>query len=207
MARGHTYSTEQLAWLRAYSDKTRSQLTELFNRRWGTRLSVSAIKGTCLRHGIKTGRTGRFVKGGPYIDGSGSKRGSPTSFKPGHLPHNHNPIGHVRISKDGYQQVKLTDTRNHRRDYHFIHRLVWQHYHGDIPPGHIIVFRDGDKWNFNIDNLELISRAVHAVRCKMGYYNYPPELKPQLDALVTIKQTLARRKRDEAPQPHQARPA
>ncbi len=201
MARGHQYTPAQIGWLRAHGHLTRAKLTELFNRHWGTSLSASAIKGTCLRFGIKTGRTGQFVKGGPYIDSSGAKGPNPTSFKPGHLPHNHNPIGHVRTSKDGYMSVKLTDTRNHRRDYHFIHRLVWEHFHGPIPAGHIVIFRDGDRLNFDIENLELISRAQHAVRCKISYYHYPPELREPLDAIVSMKQTIARRKRNEAPNP------
>lgn len=198
MAHGHQYDIAQIAWLKVRGHIPRHKLAEMFNAYWGTNLSASAIKGTCQRHNIKTGRSGKFVKGQPKVQGSGCKAANVTTFKKGQLPHNHNPIGHVRYcTKNGYMSAKITDTRVTRRDYQQVHRLVWEHYHGPIPSGHIVIFLNGDIYDFRIENLEMISRSIHAVRCKMGYYSYPPELRPELDALVTMKQTLARRTRNE----------
>lgn len=42
-----------------------------------------------------------------------------------------------------------------------IHRLQWLKYHGDIPKGYVIHHKDGNKLNWNIDNLELLSRSEH----------------------------------------------
>lgn len=200
MSHGHQYTDEQIAWLKVRGHTPRARLAEMFNLHWGTRLSASAIKGTCQRHGIKAGSDGRFVKGQPRVPGSGCKSANITTFQKGHSPHNRRPIGHVSYcTKSGYMSVKMTDTRVTRKDYVALNRLVWEHYHGPIPPSYIVIFRNGDIYDFRIENLELVSRAVHAVRSKMSYYQYPPELRPKLDALITMKQTLARRKRDAEP--------
>lgn len=194
MSNGHQYTVQQLAWLKVREHLPRRQLTDMFNLHWSVSVSASAIKGVCQRHGMKTGRTGRFVEGDPRIIGSGAKVANSTSFKKGQLPHNHNPIGHVRYcKKDGYMEVKLTDTRVTRNDYKAVHRITYEHYFGPIPPNHIVIFRDGDIYNFKIENLELVSRSIHATRCRMGYYSYPQELRPQLDAIIELRRSMSKR--------------
>lgn len=42
-----------------------------------------------------------------------------------------------------------------------IHRLEWEKHNGPIPNGFIIHHKDGNKLNWNIDNLEMLSRAEH----------------------------------------------
>lgn len=195
----HSYTTEQIAWMKVRPNLTRKELAHAFNATWGTNLSDDAIKGACLRFGIKTGRSGRFKKGqSSWNTGKKGVNGtSSTVFKKGQIPHNHNPIGHVRYcKKDGYMEVKLTDTRVTRNDYRAVHREVYKHYNGSIPKGHIISFRDGDIYNLSIDNLELVSRSLHAVRCKLGYYSYPQELRPELDAMIELRRTISKRRKE-----------
>lgn len=180
---------------------TRKQLAHAFNATWGTNISDDGIKGACYRFGIKTGRSGKFKEGHSSwnIGKKGVSGASGTTFKKGQLPHNHNPIGHVRYRKgDGYMEVKLDDTRVTRDDYKAVHRITYEHYHGPIPPHHIISFRDGDIYNFKIENLELVSRALHATRCKLNYYSYPIEMKTQLDAIIELSRALAKRSKSES---------
>lgn len=82
-----------------------------------------------------------------------------TMFQPGHRPHTWMPIGSDRTSKEGYLQRKTADTGCTRRDYALIHHLVWRMHGHHIPAGHALVFRDGNKRNFDIHNLELVTRA------------------------------------------------
>lgn len=42
-----------------------------------------------------------------------------------------------------------------------IHRLNWENHYGSIPNGYIIHHKDGNKLNWDIDNLELLSRCEH----------------------------------------------
>ena len=38
-----------------------------------------------------------------------------------------------------------------------VHHWVWQHFNGPVPRGSYIKFKDGDRWNWRIENLELIT--------------------------------------------------
>lgn len=42
-----------------------------------------------------------------------------------------------------------------------IHRIEWIKHYGEIPDGFVIHHKDEDKTNWNIENLELISRSDH----------------------------------------------
>lgn len=124
------------------------------------------------------GQAHRFVtglvpwnKGKPFAAGG---RSVETQFKPGSRPRNWQPVGHERITKEGYLQRKMADTGVTRRDYVNVHWLVWRAAGRDIPPGHAIVFRDGNTRNFDLDNLELITRAE--LMRRNSYHNYGVEI-------------------------------
>jgi len=80
-------------------------------------------------------------------------------FKKGNIPHNTNEIGHQRITKDGYIEIKVSDNIESKYNYKLKHRLIWEEHHGEIPKNHQVRFIDGDKTNFNIENLKLLSLA------------------------------------------------
>ncbi len=54
-----------------------------------------------------------------------------------------------------YPAIFVNGTSKH------VHRLVWEQHHGKIPKGYIIHHKDENKLNWNIDNLEMISRKEH----------------------------------------------
>jgi hypothetical protein len=37
--------------------------------------------------------------------------------------------------------------------------IEWERLNGELPPGHALYFKDGNRLNTAVDNLELISRA------------------------------------------------
>lgn len=54
------------------------------------------------------------------------------------------------------------------------HRLIWEKHHGrPVPDGYLITFLDGDKMNFDIENLALISKEEQAIlnRKNLRYEN------------------------------------
>ncbi len=63
MSHGHDYSESQIDFLRANRTLGRKELTQAFNQAFLLNLSEMAIKGTCSRNKIYTGRDGRFPKG------------------------------------------------------------------------------------------------------------------------------------------------
>lgn len=87
-------------------------------------------------------------------------RARETQFKPGHRPANWKPIGHERINRDGYLERKVRDgSKPSTNNYEPVHKLLWREHHGEIPRGHKVVFRNGDKSDLRIENLELITDA------------------------------------------------
>lgn len=111
-------------------------------------------------------------KGVSYVAGG---RSAETRFKPGRKPHTWKPIGHERISQDGYLQRKMTDTGHTIRDYVSVHHLLWSEHNGPVPANHAIVFKDGNRHNLCIENLECVSRAELMKR--NSYHNkYPKEI-------------------------------
>ena len=77
-----------------------------------------------------------------------------TQFKKGMVPHNTAPLGFERTTKDGYVEVKFKED-NHKTNFKLKHRLIYESCFGPIPEGCIVVFADGDKMNFEPDNLKL----------------------------------------------------
>lgn len=137
-------------------------------------------------------------KGKPHPS---SGRAVDTQFKPGQKPHTWHPVGHERISADGYHQVKMSDTGITRRDYLNINHLVWFYAgRGDIPPGHALIFKDGNKLNAALDNLELVTRAELMRRNTVHRYGQAVAQIAQLRGAIT-RQINRRTHHPETPAP------
>lgn len=135
----------------------------------------------------------RFIKGAiPWNKG---RKGLPSigrstqaQFKPGSKPGNWLPIGSHRLSKEGYLQRKVTDTGYPPKDWIAVHTLLWEEHNGPVPEGHCLCFRDGNKQNIVLENLELITRAERMRRNTI--HRYPPELKDAIRAVGRLKRTI-----------------
>lgn len=130
----------------------------------------------------------RFPKGlTPWNRGKRGYMGANrTSFGRGHMPHNWKPVGTVRINSEGYRDIKITDLRRGAMDWRGIHRLNWIAVHGPIPKGMFLRFRDGNRQNPLVENLELVDRAEHLFRNYHG--RYPLEVRQ----LVQLRGALQR---------------
>lgn len=175
---GHQYTAEQIAYLKRHETIERRWLAISFNNHFGTALTIEQVKAACTRHGLKTGRTGRFEPGNlPYNTGTkGLKKGSSTSFKPGQMPHNHQPVGtEVVDNKDGYTKVKIGEPKTWRHK----HLLVWEEHNGPLPKGKVVIFGDGNKRNFDPANLIAIDRR------NLAYLNRNKLIKPDVELTKT----------------------
>ena len=106
--------------------------------------------------------------------------GVETQFKKGRLPHNTKPIG-FRSYRDGYLVERV------EKGFEFVHKLIWKQHHGDIPKGMFVVFKDRNKNNICIENLEIIDRVEHIRR------NHIQNLPPELKEVVHIKKSITRK--------------
>ena len=63
--------------------------------------------------------------------------------------------GHKVYMNGNYPAIFLNGKTMH------VHRVEWEKYNGVIPDGYIIHHRDGNKMNWKIDNLQMLSRCEH----------------------------------------------
>lgn len=147
---------------------------------------------------LLTAESGRMVKGSTIGIGHRYKKGhttwnkntkgltgrNRTSFKPGQRPINYRPVGSTRFDKDGYIMIKVQDPRK----WQLLHRNLWEKAHGNIPAGHTIIFKDGNKLNCVLENLAIISREENMLRNSIQ--RYPEEIKSAIKTLSKLKKTI-----------------
>lgn len=200
MSHGHDYSALQIEFLRTHCALSRKELTQAFNDEFGLSLSVQAIKGTCLRNEIYTGRTGFFLKGNSSWNAgkTGYMGANATSFRKGNIPRNHKPVGHERITIDGFVEVKTQEPNV----FELKSRLIYQQNFGEIPKGMIVKFIDGNQMNFDPSNLTLMSRSELLVLNR--FYRHKESdstIKPVLITAAKLKSKIF--KTSKQPSPHE----
>jgi hypothetical protein len=97
------------------------------------------------------------------------------------------PIGTERISKDGYLERKINNDLPLQRRWRAVHLILWEEAHGPLPAGYAVAFKNGDKSDIRLDNLELITRAELMQRNTI--HHLPTELKE----VIHLKGRLLRR--------------
>ena len=183
------------------------KMAEDLNQTFGTSYTKDQIKGYYSNNGLNSGLTGRFEKGHESHNKGRKGWSAPgteaTRFKSGNLPHNIKPIGWERKGADGYVYVKVR-MRPSRPDCNdnFVakHRLIWEEAHGPIPDGHVVIFKDGDRGNFALDNLALVSKAENQILNRRRLRSTDPAL---TEAGIAAAKVLAavyrrRKKKEEA---------
>lgn len=114
-----------------------------------------------------------------------------TQFKPGNRPHNYKPVGTEVFNTEGYLIRKVSDEGLQRDKWKFVHLLLWIEANGPVPEGHVITFKDGQRKNCVIENLECISVEEHARR--HGINKYPEELRKLMQLRGQINRQINKR--------------
>jgi len=146
----------------------------------------------------------RFPKGhapankGLRRPGYAPGRMAQTQFKKGQFPVNKDPdfyvLGALRVNADGYIDMRVSFAPG-ACGWRALHRILWEDAHGPIPRGHIVTFKNRDKLDVELDNLELITFADNCRRNSV--HNLPPALKQSIQLLGALKRTINRRTRNE----------
>ena len=108
------------------------------------------------------------------------------------------PISSERISKNGYLQRKVNDDLPLQRRWRGVHIILWEAQNGPLPKGHAIVFRNGDKKDVRLDNLELVTRA-ELMRRNSFHNNYPKEVGKLILLRGALNRKINRRLKDDNP--------
>jgi hypothetical protein len=101
------------------------------------------------------------------------KRCAPTMFKKGIIPKTYKPVGSVRITVDGYYEIKISDPNK----WQLMQRYIWEQTNGrKLQKNESVVFLDGNKSNLEPDNLMAIKRSELARVNKNHRITDDPEL-------------------------------
>lgn len=205
-SRAIKYSAKERDFIKNNCTLPKRELHAVFCKEFN-RNDVSAENTNAFRkrNGWKTGRTGRYETGNIPHPNAKPKGPNKTSFKKGNVPVNVKPIGHERITKDGYIEVKVLEQNPYTgasTRYRLKHQLVWGKHRGKVPAGEILHFIDGTRTNCDIANLEVIPRGVGAILNKKQHSSLPNEIKPVVKTLAKLqyKQGKLKRNREETTQ-------
>lgn len=110
------------------------------------------------------------LKQSDYMSSEMIERTAKTRFKKGQDPHNTVAVGHERLSRDGYLEVKLQHKKGVGKNCNFVakHRILWEKINGPIPENYNVEFVDGNKMNIEISNLVLRSKAENLLKNTMS---------------------------------------
>jgi hypothetical protein len=96
-----------------------------------------------------------------------SNGGGATRFQKGVIPSTTLPIGSERWKaasntrrRPPYLYRKVAEPNVWRA----VHQILWEEAHGPIPSGYVVRFKDGNHKNFNVNNLECISKQEHSAK-------------------------------------------
>lgn len=140
------YTDEHKAWLRANSKGVPyDELATRFNAEFGLDKTAHQIQGACHDHGAHNGI---------YKAGWEPQTRTANKFR------RHRPVGSTRLSKDGYFVIKVAEPCH----WELAHIAEWEKHHGKLDRRkNIIMFRDGDKAHWQIDNLMCVERRLIAI--------------------------------------------
>jgi hypothetical protein len=148
-----------------------------------------------LRRGDQVGARTRFQKGhvpankGLRRPGWSTGRMKETQFKPGVPSWHYMPIGSTRLI-DGYVYRKVSDVPNvpYAVNWKPEHRLVWKAAGRRLRKGQALVFKNGDRTDIRLDNLERLTRR--ALMARNTVHNLPRPLAQAIHALGALKRQI-----------------
>lgn len=205
----HLWTDEQDDYLKgAISSTTYKDMAEHINETYSADVTDMMVKRHCYKLGLRTGRDTKFKKGQKpatagkktiYHSEESRLRAMSNSFRPGHIPHNYLPgIGRERKTKDGYTLIRVSDRRDIESRFNWMlkQRWVWEQEHGPIPKGWKVVFLDGSKDNFALDNLRAVPQGALSVFNRKYGYTGDPELNAMHFSLAELEYKTNKKRRD-----------
>jgi hypothetical protein len=153
----------------------------VYNRAYamGIKKDPVYLRSTQYPPGYLGGKATQFQKGsvpankGQKMSKDVYEKAKPTMFKKGNKPMNTQPIGTIHQRKDTggkmYQYIKLSDC-----NWQLLNRYTWEMHNGPIPKGLIVVYKDGNYLNNDINNLMLLTKKENMARNTIQ--RFPTEL-------------------------------
>lgn len=127
--------------------KSANELISLFNDKFRRNITKNQLTGYKRKTGLKSG-----------IDGK---------FKKGHVSLTCKPVGYEHTTTDGMTFIKIGEPNVWERKQLYLYKK----YKGVPPKGYDIIFADGDRTNFDLDNLIAVSKTSKLVMGKKGLFS------------------------------------
>lgn len=188
------YLKEHEDFLIKHKATPRKELTELFNTKFKTEVSIRNISQKCRKLGLTCPNNGRFKKGSvPANKGTkGLTRANKTSFSPGNRPLNSKKVGSIVTRKDKngsfYMRIKIAEPNK----WQMLHLYIYENKLGKIPKGYCVIFKDKNTLNTRLDNLMLVSRYELA-RLNQKYAYIDKSLKDTALQVIKISKEIRKR--------------
>lgn len=177
MGRKRIFSDEHVAFIRENAKGLRNEeLFKRFNEHFGTSFTLKQITNLKKENRIRSDVDTKFKKGhipktkGQRMTKKQYEKYKEAMFIRGAVALRDCPIGTER-KVTGTVLVKVDD-----ETWRFKHHLIWEKHHGEIPEGHVIMFADRNRNNFDIDNLLCVSKREQAVLNKFYKVHEDAEL-------------------------------
>ena len=162
----HKWTEEEINFLReVYPHYPNKEVIEMLKDKFGIETSRRNLLNVKNRYNIPNKvipNSGCYRKGkepwnkGKTMPEETKAKVKKTWFKKGQIPKNHRPVGSTRIDRDGYKLIKIAEPNK----WIVYSRYVYEKAHGEkLKKNEAIIFADGNKLNFDIDNLVKVSRA------------------------------------------------
>lgn len=190
-----------------FADNYTNDICKILNRSYGSVTSQSYLLGLKKSEKFmamelkkqadrlkKVGEKSRFKKGqhahnkGKPMSKDVYDKIKHTFYQKGNIPHNTKYDGYESLAK-GYLEIRVAQGQYEKK-----HRHIWMQHHGEIPENHIIVFKDKNRFNFDIDNLEMITIAENMKRNAIT--RFPSELRKAIHLIKKINQKLYAKKQN-----------
>lgn len=178
MRKSAIFSADMDDFLRLeYPHRTNAELSEMLG------IDAASIAHHCTHMGLhktketlrrihseamrkQPGRKGQFSKGHkPWNEGMHGYNIAlgRSHYRPGNKPPTWVPVGTERWTTppadkpdaSRYLRVKVAEPNV----WELKHRHLWKTHRGPIPRGHVVIFKDGDFQNFDLDNLACVHRS------------------------------------------------
>lgn len=165
------YSDEEKQWItehqyKRFAKDIAAEFSELFRP-----IKTTQIQDFRSRFKLDSGITGRFQKG--------------------LTPPKKRPIGSETIERDGYIKIKVAENLWMEK-----HRYIWeQTHHKTVPKGHVVIFADSNRNNFDPNNLILVNRGELVQMNKNGRITNFKEITQSNLALTKLELTINKAKR------------
>lgn len=165
----YKYTQEEIEYLKSiFYGRYCNEIIELYKNKFNKDITKKQLYAFKRTYDVKNGLSNEF------------RKGKLNPFPP-------SPIGHERISyKNGLKRVRIKVADNKWVEKS---RYIYEQHYGKIPEDCNIIFLDGNRDNYNIDNLKCITKSEHRVIAGHCLYFQDKELnKASIDvAKLVIK--------------------